>query len=118
MTDFYQTMLGRQEQHTSSIDQEIVQLGQTLSLDQQLQLCQPFTDNDIKQAIFSIPNHKSPGPDGFNSGFYKACWDIIGPLVYTAIHEFFENGKLPRFYGETRIVLLPKMEHPEKRSDL
>ena len=35
----------------------------------------------------------------------------------TAIHEFFKNGKLLRFYGETKIVLLPKMEHLEKPSD-
>jgi len=77
MTDFYHNLLGEQEQHISTIEKEIIHLGHTLSPEQQLKLCQPFTDNDIKQALFSIPNHKSPGPDGFNNGFYNACWDII-----------------------------------------
>jgi len=35
-------------------------------------MCKEFSDIEIKEAIFSIPNFKSPGPDGFNNGFYKA----------------------------------------------
>jgi len=31
-----------------------------------------FTDKETKEAIFVISNIKSPGPDGYNSGFYKA----------------------------------------------
>ncbi|KAJ8419833.1 LOW QUALITY PROTEIN: hypothetical protein Cgig2_030510 [Carnegiea gigantea] len=72
MTGFYHDLLGRQEQHRSRIDLEVIGLGHTLNLDQQMRLCQPFNDNEIKQALFSIPNYKSPGLDGFNSGFYKA----------------------------------------------
>ena len=46
-----------------------------------------FDDNEIKRALFSIPSHKSPGPHGFNSGFYKGSWDVIGPLVCSAIQD-------------------------------
>jgi len=41
-------------------------------------LCAPFTDQEIKIALFSIPNIKSPGPDGFSSGYFKATWHITG----------------------------------------
>jgi len=37
--------------------------------------------------------------------------------VCSAIQDFFKTGKLPRFYGETKIVILPMMDHPEKPSD-
>ncbi|KAJ8420710.1 hypothetical protein Cgig2_031547 [Carnegiea gigantea] len=57
MTGFYQDILGRQEQHRSPIDLQMI--GQTLNIDQQMRLCQPFIDNDIKQALFSIPSFKS-----------------------------------------------------------
>ena len=103
MTDFYQTMLGRQEQHTSSIDQEIVQLGQTLSLDQQLQLCQPFTDNDIKQAIFSIPNHKSPGPDGFNMAFIKHVGILLAHWCALQFMSFSKMANCQGFMGKPRL---------------
>ena len=41
----------------------------------------------------------------------------MGPLVCSAIQEFFKTGQLPRFYGETKIVMLPKRDHPETPSD-
>ena len=41
----------------------------------------------------------------------------MGPYVCSAIQEFFQTGKLPRFYGETKVVMLPKKEHPETPSD-
>ncbi|KAJ6983823.1 hypothetical protein NC653_026591 [Populus alba x Populus x berolinensis] len=37
----------------------------------------PITDDDIKEALFSIPDSKAPGPDGYNALFYKTSWDII-----------------------------------------
>ncbi|KAJ8421931.1 hypothetical protein Cgig2_031348 [Carnegiea gigantea] len=39
-----------------------------------------YLDMDIKTALFSIPNIKSPGPDGFNSGFFKHTWHKLGTL--------------------------------------
>jgi len=95
----------------------VVNLGGCLSLEQQMPICLPFSDSDIKKVLFSIPSHKSPGPDGYNSGFYKACWDDIGPLVCAAIKEFFSSGPLPSFYGLTKLILLPKISNPEKAKD-
>jgi len=48
---------------------DVVNQGPTLTREQQVHMCQDFIDLDIKEAIFSIPNNKSPGPNGFNSGF-------------------------------------------------
>ena len=72
ITDFYTDLLGKQESHRCQMNSQALQYGHTLSIEQQIKLCQPFSDLEIKQALFSIPNCKSPGPDGFNSGFYKA----------------------------------------------
>ena len=44
-----------------------------------------FSGRDIKEAIFSIPNLKSHGPDGYSSSFYKYYWQEIGPLVCNAL---------------------------------
>ena len=72
MTDFYTDLLGRHDSQRCHIDPQVTQYGHTLSLEQQIKLCQSFKDNEIKQALFSIPDFKSPGPDGFNSGFKLA----------------------------------------------
>ncbi|KAF5446820.1 hypothetical protein F2P56_032419 [Juglans regia] len=40
-------------------------------------LCQLPSIQNVKDAVFSIPVDSSPGPDGFGSGFFQACWSIV-----------------------------------------
>lgn len=94
MTDYYQKLLGKQKTNGVIMDQEVTQQGPKLSIEQQIRLNDSFTDLEIKEAIFFIPNAKTPGPDGFSSGFFKQCWHKIGPKVIKAMQEFFRNGKL------------------------
>lgn len=65
-----------------------------LSLDQQINLLAEFDDNEIKAALWSIPPEKSPGPDGYGSGFYRVAWPIIGSDVIKTIREFFRTGHM------------------------
>ncbi|KAJ8424378.1 hypothetical protein Cgig2_033995 [Carnegiea gigantea] len=58
----------------------IIAQGPHLSIEQQVSLCKPFSEDDIKSAMFFIPNFKSPGPNGYNSGFFNATWLRIGSL--------------------------------------
>jgi hypothetical protein len=34
-------------------------------------LCSPFMENEVEQALFMMKPNKSPGPDGFTTGFFK-----------------------------------------------
>ena len=72
MLDYCKDLLGKAPLHRQSIDSSIITQGAVLSQDQQIDLCKPFSDLDIKETLFSIPNHKSPGPDGYSSGFFKS----------------------------------------------
>ena len=117
MTDFYKNLLGRTEVQRANVDPRVIKAGPSLSLEHQVQLCRPFSNTKIKQMFCSIPNHKSPGPDGFSSGFYKACWGDIGPLVCNAINKFFSTGYLREFFCQTKLVLLPKINNPNKAKD-
>ncbi|KAJ6983821.1 hypothetical protein NC653_026591 [Populus alba x Populus x berolinensis] len=77
----------------------------------------PITDDDIKEALFSIPDSKAPGPDGYNALFYKTSWDIIRLDFLAAIRFFFSNNCLPRCVNATRVALVPKTEHPASMND-
>jgi len=117
ITVFYKDLQGKQDSQRCQVDPHVLKYGHTLSLEQQIKLCQPFKDSEIKQALFSIQEFKSPGLDGFNSGFYKASWKHTSTMVCQAIQEFFKKGDLPSFYGETKLVMLPKINNPQKASD-
>jgi len=92
-------------------------MGPTLSLDQQIRIIPPFTAKEIKDAIFSIPNEKSPGADGFSSGFFKKSLNHLGTMVINAIQEFFKIGKMLKRCNITNLVLLPKVNNPESAND-
>jgi len=74
MQGFYRKLLGPNtsfEDHRAPLNPQVISMGATLTLEQQLALCQPFSNVDIKTTLFSIPNTKSQRPNGFTSGFYK-----------------------------------------------
>jgi len=80
-------------------------------------MCRPFSCSDIKDAMWSIPNHKSPGPNGFSSGFYKATWAQTGPLVCLAILDFFKTATMPRAFSATKLILLPNVQNPQQANE-
>ncbi|KAJ9561158.1 hypothetical protein OSB04_006318 [Centaurea solstitialis] len=84
-----------------------------LSLQQAEFMIRPFSDDEIKAAIFDTDDIKSPGPDGFSSKFYKKSWPIIGFEICLAVKEFFENGKLLGEVNATVIALVPKSQSPK-----
>ena len=69
---FYKDLLGKASQPRAPLDNSTLSLGAALTMEQQIGLYKAFTDAEIKEALFSIPNHKSLGPDGFSSGFFKS----------------------------------------------
>ncbi|XP_062075058.1 uncharacterized protein LOC133779074 [Humulus lupulus] len=50
-----------------------------------------YMGSNSSKAMFSIPDTKSPGPDGFGSGFFKSMWPVIGGEVCAAVANFFET---------------------------
>ncbi|GJR89610.1 uncharacterized protein Tco_0213621 [Tanacetum coccineum] len=75
------------------------------------------TDAEVKAAMFSIGDNKSPGLDGYTSKFFKEAWECIGGDVCKAVQEFFTNGKLLKELNHTVLALLPKVKTPSKIND-
>ncbi|XP_024965720.1 uncharacterized protein LOC112505911 [Cynara cardunculus var. scolymus] len=88
-----------------------------LSLSEANHMIRPIFNEEIKNAMFSIGNHKAPGSDGYSSRFFKAFLDIIGCDVEIAIHNFFYRGNLPKELNHTFICLIPKSVSASKVSD-
>ena len=71
---------------------------------------------EIKNALFSIDDNKTPGSDGFGAGFFKKNWHIIGLDFTNGIVEFFRHGKMLKEINHTFITLIPKNVIPCRTS--
>jgi hypothetical protein len=88
-----------------------------------LALCCSKTRSNIeKREIIALDcssrlRNKSPGPDGFNTNFIKKCWHVIAPDFYDLCDKFYHGEVCLRSINGSFIVLIPKMENPQKVGD-
>jgi hypothetical protein len=58
-------------------------------------LCNPFTEEEVKTALFQMFSTKAPGPDGFPAHFFQRNWDICGDDVTRMVLRVFNGDELP-----------------------
>ncbi|XP_062100318.1 uncharacterized protein LOC133806207 [Humulus lupulus] len=109
--------LGSPSLATGRVNIQHIEMGLKLSVEQQVMLLRPFSKKEIREALFSILVTKSPGPDGYGSGFFKAVWSDIGDEVCVAISHCFESGRFPSKLHDTTLSLIPKVANPSRAVD-
>ena len=76
-----------------------------------------FSEEDVKNMIWSCDRLKSPGSDDFNFGFIKFSWDIIKKDIILTMNDFTEYGKWTRGTNASFICLAPKLDNPQQLGD-
>ena len=67
-----------------------------------------FTKGEMAKAIKDLANNKTPGSDGIPIDWYKVFYTKIRDVLFEAIEESFEKGKLYPSALEGIINLIPK----------
>ena len=68
----------------------------------------PISINEIRTAIKSLPNGKSPGPDGLPVEFYKTFIDELAGVLFDHFSHVFQTGKMNKSAMEGVLNLIPK----------
>ncbi|KAL8551421.1 hypothetical protein ACS0TY_000495 [Phlomoides rotata] len=68
--------------------------NQSISSSDKAWLESPFSEADIKQAIWDCESDASPGPDGFTFGFFKKLWTLMKADCIELLSEFHTHGKI------------------------
>ncbi|XP_074271073.1 uncharacterized protein LOC141594994 [Silene latifolia] len=76
-------------------------------------LLKPVTTKEIGDTLFSIPDIKSPGQDGYTNKIFKDSWGEIGGDVISVVMDFFHQGKLLKQLNAANLTLIPKCERPQ-----
>jgi hypothetical protein len=96
-----------------SIDAVLESIPTKVTPDMNEDLLKPYTDSEIKAALFQMGPTKSPGPDGFPALFYQTHWDFFQAEICNAVRYFLEGGEIPEGMCDSVIVLIPKVAHPD-----
>ena len=67
-----------------------------VSMEENIMLCAIPDALEIKEVVFSMATENAPGPDGFSTKFYTACWDVVGKDVISAVKAFFGGTTMDR----------------------
>ena len=68
----------------------------------------PFTEEEVKQAVFECDGSKAPGPDGYSMVVFQSQWNILKRDIMKVFDEFYSSGIINEITNETYIRLIPK----------
>ena len=76
-------------------------------------LLAPFSEQEVKAALFQMFPTKAPGPDGLPAHFFQRNWSICGEEVTEIVLRILKGDDDPSSVNDTLIVLIPKVASPE-----
>ncbi|KAJ0445701.1 putative RNA-directed DNA polymerase [Helianthus annuus] len=80
-------------------------------------LVNPFSLEEIKEAVWDCDGDRAPGPDGFNFKFIKRCWSVIREDLVRLFNKFYEDGTINQCCTSSFIALIPKIKDPVAPAD-
>lgn len=83
-----------------------------LSSAQVLALEAPFTDEEIKHAVWDCEGSKVSGLDGYSFSFLRIHWEILKTEVTAFLREFERNAHFAKGCNPTFLTLIAKVTDP------
>ncbi|RVW58950.1 Retrovirus-related Pol polyprotein from transposon RE1 [Vitis vinifera] len=80
-------------------------------------LDRPFSEEEVRMAVFQLNKEKAPGPNGFTLAVYQECWDVIKEDLMRVFFEFHTKGVINQSTNATFIAMVPKKSQTFKISD-
>jgi hypothetical protein len=114
ITNYYKGLFGSPEEGNFSMDETRTDDIPQVSIEEKNLLTAPYSEEEVKKAIFQMENNKAPGLDGFPAEFYQIFWEVI-KVDLLELFCFLHSGQLELFrlnFGE--IILLPKVNEAER----
>ncbi|KAM0913768.1 hypothetical protein ACQ4PT_011941 [Festuca glaucescens] len=97
--NFYENLFSSEP--TLSPDAVIDSIPSKVTNEMNADLLKPYTNDEIKAALFQMGPTKAPGPDGFPALFYQTHWDFFQEEICRAILQPSFDARACRAAGRT-----------------
>ena len=75
---------------------------------------EPFSEDEVFEALSSLFGDEAPGPDDFTMAFWHFCWDFTKVEIMALFEDFFCLGTFQMSLNSTFLVLIPKKQGTEE----
>ncbi|CAI5955913.1 unnamed protein product [Closterium sp. NIES-65] len=90
------------------VDWESFSQGPRFSEDDAKELGRSWSEEEVNEAIASLPKGRSLGQDGLPAEFFATHWGLLGSKVMQFVHDFEVGKDLPDSLATSIMVLLHK----------
>lgn len=106
--DYYRSLFNAEPHPDISLQYDFWAEEEKVSLEENLSLTQPISEDEIKHVVFNSYAEGAPGPDGFSLLFYQKFWNTIKMDLKAMFDCFFHNDLDLYRLNFSMITLIPK----------
>ena len=90
-TEFYKSLFGPAPGNVFPLSEDLWDPNEKVYEEDNTTLIKPFSESEIKNALFQMEKNKAAGPDKIPIEFYQHCWEIIKEDIIELFTDFHEG---------------------------
>lgn len=106
--DYYKNLFRFEDRGPLSLDDNFWEETDKVTITENELLSAPFSEEEIREAIFSCYAEGAPGPDGLPFLFYQKFWDLVKTDIVSMFQDFLAGNLDLYRLNFALLTLIPK----------
>jgi hypothetical protein len=114
-TCFYKSLFTTQDHTEPNEVVQFVPMKVTDAMNDMLNT--PFSEQEVRKALFMMHPNKALGLDGFTTGLYQKHWYLIKEDVTRAVLQFLNGGDMSELVNNIVLALIPMVKNTHESTN-
>ena len=116
--DYYEQLYGNKMGNLEEMDRFLEKFNLAKLNQKEIEIMNnPITSTEIETVSKTLPQNKSPGPDGLTE-VYQTFREELMPILLKLFQKIAEEGTLPNSFCEAIITLIPKPDKDNTKKEI